>query len=281
MSNTSKSLSNYKENIHSQNGEDGVLREILHRFKIKTGSFVEFGAWDGKRLSNTYHLLEQGWNGVYIESDKDKYQDLVHNMKPFSKLVENINEYVEPEGVNTLDKLLASTKIQQNFEVLSIDIDSYDWHIWESLRNYNPIIVIIEFNRVIQPGIHQTHRENNMFSSKYIPIYNLGKSSFSATIKLGENKGYTLVCNIGDNLFFVKNSFSKKLQLPEIELLYPELLFDNDALIETDKQTDKQTDYLMNQITVNKKRLRVKIKRLEIIVFLLILFNIITFYYYR
>jgi hypothetical protein len=51
------SLSAYRKNIYSQSGEDGVLEEILRRLEIRTGSFVEFGAWDGKHYSNNFHLL--------------------------------------------------------------------------------------------------------------------------------------------------------------------------------------------------------------------------------
>ncbi len=208
------SLNKYRKNIYSQNGEDGVLDEILSRLEIRTGSFVEFGAWDGKHLSNTYNLLEKGWNGVYIEGDKGKYQDLVTNMKPFTKHVELINEYVEAVGSMTLDKLLASTKIHKKFEVLSIDIDSYDWQIWESLQNYNPIIVIIEINSQIPIGIYQTHRGGNVQGS-----------SFTATVDLGSKKGYTVVCHTG-NLFFVKDNVIPTLNLPGNEILFPETLFD-------------------------------------------------------
>ena len=207
-------LKKYRKNIYSQNGEDGVLEEILQRLNIRTGWFVEFGAWDGKHLSNTYRLLEQGWRGIYIEGDKDKYQKLIQNMEPFPDRVELINQYVEPKGSHTLDNLLTSTEIPQEFEVLSIDVDSCDWQIWEGLQNYSPIVVIIEINSNIPVGIHQTHRGKQIQGS-----------SFSATVELGSNKGYAAVCHTG-NLFFVKKSVVSLLKLPEIEIQYPELLFD-------------------------------------------------------
>ncbi len=208
------SLSAYRKNIYSQNGEDGVLKEILQRLQISAGSFVEFGAWDGKHLSNTYHLLELGWKGVYIEGDQDKFQILEKNMKMFSQQVELIHTYVEPDGKNTLDNLLNSTRIQKTFEVLSIDIDSYDWEIWRSFRNFFPTVVIIEINSSIPVGIYQTHRSQNVLGS-----------SFSSTVDLGAKKGYTPVCHTG-NLIFVENSSVEQLKLPTVELNFPETLFD-------------------------------------------------------
>ena len=73
-------LIEYRKNIHSQNGEDGVIDEIFKRINLASLSHekwcVEFGAWDGKHYSNTFHLVEQGWNAVYIEGDIEKYSDL-------------------------------------------------------------------------------------------------------------------------------------------------------------------------------------------------------------
>jgi hypothetical protein len=57
------SLSKYRKNYFSQNGEDGVLEEILSRLDIKSGWCVEFGAWDGKTFSNTFQRLSRpSWN---------------------------------------------------------------------------------------------------------------------------------------------------------------------------------------------------------------------------
>ena len=208
------SLSAYRKNLHSQNGEDGVLQEICARLGLKEGFFVEFGAWDGMHLSNTFRLLEDGWSGVYIEADTTKFQDLTRNMKTYSGRVELINAFVEPEGKNRLDNLLLSTKAPQNFEVLSIDIDSCDWQIWHSLQNYSPLIVVVEINSYIPVGIFQTHRGRAIQGS-----------SFTSTLDLGNRKGYTAVCHTG-NLIFVRNSHVSKLRLPESEILFPETLFD-------------------------------------------------------
>ena len=86
-----------RKNIYSQNGEDGVVELLTEFLDIKEGSFCEFGAWDGKYLSNTYNLLEnKNWKGVYIEGDKDKYQDLLKLKDQYGDKVQTINATDSP-----------------------------------------------------------------------------------------------------------------------------------------------------------------------------------------
>jgi hypothetical protein len=209
------SLTNYRRNVYSQNGEDGVLGEIFRRLGITTGWFVEFGAWDGKHLSNTYQLLvESGWSGVYIEGDAARHADLVRNMAPYADRVATIQAFVRPTGTDSLDALLATTRLPIEFDFLSIDIDSDDWFIWQGLSRYSPRIVCIEINNDIPPGIWQTNRDGIAYGS-----------SFTATVDLGKRKGYTPVCHTG-NVIFVRNDLVDKLEMPREELEFAELLFD-------------------------------------------------------
>ena len=69
----------YKRNIYSQNGEDGIILEILKRLKLNSKNkwCCEFGAWDGIHGSNTFNLVKNlNYNAVYIEGEKKKYKEL-------------------------------------------------------------------------------------------------------------------------------------------------------------------------------------------------------------
>jgi hypothetical protein len=103
--------------------------------------------------------------------------------------------------------------VAAEFELLSIDIDSWDYHIWSSLERYQPKVVIIEINSSFPPGLHLVHN----------PPYVQG-SSFSAMLELGRNKGYTLVCHTG-NMIFVRNDGAAAVGLDGCFLRNPELLF--------------------------------------------------------
>ena len=87
-------LNKYSKKIYSQFGEDGIILEILNRLGSQNldNWCVEFGAWDGIHLSNTFNLVQQGWNAVYIEGDKSRYKDLIRTSKKYTKILCSCNQ---------------------------------------------------------------------------------------------------------------------------------------------------------------------------------------------
>ena len=238
-------LIEYRKNVYSQNGEDGVLDEIFKRINVASSNnekwCVEFGAWDGKHLSNTFHLVEQGWNAVYIEGDKEKYQDLLETVKQYPK-IKPINAMVgfEESDSDNLNNLLSGTKIPEDFDLLSIDIDSFDLAVWQCFVG-KPKVVIIEINSSIEPGILQWH--DGIFCQG---------NSFSSTIKVAEDKGYMLVCHTG-NLIFLREDLVHMIDLDNRSIHFPETLFLNNWLISKKNNSDNLTFF---------KRLKTKLKKL-------------------
>lgn len=193
----------FKKDIHSQNGEDGIIEELLNRLEINEGWVCEFGAWDGIHLSNTFNLVKtKKFKAVFIEGDQLKYKDLLNTCKNFQNIIP-INAFVDYNDTkNSLDNLLKNTEIPYDFDILSIDIDGYDYYIWKSLINYKPKIVIIEINSSIN-----TNNQNYIHEP---PKYN--GTGFRPTFNLGIDKGYTFVLHTG-NMFFVRNDLFNKLNI--------------------------------------------------------------------
>jgi hypothetical protein len=188
----------YRKNVHSQNGEDGVIQEILRRLDITTGWACEYGAWDGKHLSNTFALVERGWNVVMIEGDMAKVNDLYKTVAEYPNIVP-IGSFVEITGVNSIDNILNRTKIPTDFDILSSDIDSYDYEVWREMKLYNPKIVIIEINSGADASDkNHTHTTTN------------AGTGFRPMLELAESKGYTFLCHTG-NMIFIRNDLFDQL----------------------------------------------------------------------
>lgn len=208
-----RDLLSCRRNIFSQNGEDGVIAEIMKRLNISRGWFCEFGAWDGKYGSNTYALLKKNWHGVMIEGNSARFQALRRTASKFPDTLVIRQAFVShDDGPNSLDSLLAQTAIPENFEVLSIDIDSYDYHVWRSFVRYRPKLVIIEIDSGTLPGEKFVYNGKNRLTS------------FTAMLELAQSKDYTLVCHTG-NMFFVPNEIVGMLGIDAEMLANPDSFF--------------------------------------------------------
>lgn len=189
-------LKKFASNKTSQYGEDGILKEVFRILPQRKERWsVEFGAWDGKYMSNTYELVQnQNWHGVFIEASKAKFVDLKKTFRNNTKTV-LINELVHFEGSNTLDEILSKTGIPREFDLLSIDIDGCDYYIWESLKDHLPQVVCIEFNPSIPSDIEFVQKKNFKI--------NHGNSLLS-TVNLAKTKGYELIATTWCNAIFVR-----------------------------------------------------------------------------
>ena len=184
---------NYRRNIYSQNGEDGILMVLFAELGITPRWVCEFGASDGKFCSNTFRLVERGVNAVYIESDPQLYEKTRAACAAYPNVI-TMNTFVDFTGENTLDNLLATTPIPKDFDILSIDIDSYDYQVWNAVEEYTPKVVIIEINSSVSPldPLH-IHDGQKYQGTGFLPMS-----------RLGTKKGYTLLCHTG-NLIFLRN----------------------------------------------------------------------------
>jgi methyltransferase FkbM-like protein len=191
-------LLDYQKNIYSQSGEDGILAKILETLPNCDKWCVEFGAWDGQLFSNACHLIDDaGYSAVMIECDTARFKDLLkrHGKNP---RVIGLNALVGFTEADSLDHLLAKTPIPKDFDLLSIDIDGNDYHVWNSTVLYKPKVVVIEFNPTIPTEFEYVQEAD--------PGSNQGSSVLSLT-RLGKTKGYELVSVTTLNAILVRSEY--------------------------------------------------------------------------
>ena len=184
-------LRSHERQVHSQGGEDGVLAHLFACVGTTNRHFVEFGAWDGRNLSNTAHLrLGSGWQGLLMDGDPERVSDVV------------CEEFVTAENIQAL---FAKHAVPRAFDLLSIDIDGNEYWVWKALREWRPRVVVIEYNVFFGIDVSKTmpydaaHRwDKTMFHG----------ASLAALRKLGREKGYTLLHtdSYSPNAFFVDDA---------------------------------------------------------------------------
>ena len=191
-------LAEYARNVTSQYGEDGIIHKILETIGKADRWCVEFGSWDGKNCSNTFDLIERrGYSAVLIEANARRFKDLVKTFGANERVV-LLNAVVGFERDNCLDRLLESTEIPTDFDLLSIDIDGNDYHVWEAVRAYKPKVVVIEFNPTIPPEVEFVQPRDMSVTQG---------SSLLSISKLGRSKGYELVAVTVTNALFVDTNY--------------------------------------------------------------------------
>lgn len=205
QSNTGQLLNTYAYNVASQFGEDGIIEKILETIGKTDNWCVEFGAWDGKYLSNTYNLLQnKSYSGVLIEADKTKFKVLQETYKSNNK-IHCVRAMVGYDTHNNLDVILAKTPIPKNFDLLSIDIDGNDFHVWEAMRTYQPKTVVIEYNPTVPNCI-------DFVQAKAMHLTQ--GCSVKALVRLAKSKNYELVAVTDCNCIFVDKQYFPLFNLP-------------------------------------------------------------------
>lgn len=204
-------LHKYARNVHSQNGEDGILAEALGRLGFdawreadedsvaddlarRPGHAVEIGGNDGKWMSNTRLLVEHGWSGLFVEADYDLFLKCKENWK-HNPTVRSQCSAVDDKNVNAF--------VDDSCDLLSIDVDGDDYKIFAGLKA-RPKIVIMEIDSSIP---------------SHDPSFNAdGGAGYFRGVELGLEKGYFLLCHTG-NLIFVRDDF--KHLFPEVKSKHP------------------------------------------------------------
>lgn len=194
-------LAHFEAQVFSQNGEDGIIREILRRIGSTDRFFVEIGAGHGLE-GNTAYLLRMGWKGVWVEADPRAVRSIQTH---FAAELESgqlrlVQSFVTRENASPL---LSDARVPPEFDVLSVDVDRNTSHIWRALRAFRPRVVVIEYNASIPAS--------DEWEVPYDADAVWDESSyFGASLKslerIGAEGGYVLVAcdRTGLNAFFVR-----------------------------------------------------------------------------
>ena len=199
--------SRYEHQTYSQNGEDGILMEILRRLGENSKRFVEIGSGDGLE-NNTRLLLELGWEGLWIDGNERNCELARKENASFAETgaLKVKQAFVTTRNVN---ELLEREELARDADLLSIDLDLNTYHVWEAMKETTARIIIMEYNGFLPPDREWVAKHDP--EGWWKGDIHMGASLKSLTL-LAESKGYRLAgCDLsGTNAFFVPAELAEK-----------------------------------------------------------------------
>lgn len=200
------SLTPFELRVFSQNGEDGVLAEILRRVGESSRFFVEIGAAGSE--ANCVLLADVfGWSGLFVDASQRQYDRLLRKYAASGDVAVR-RAFVSAANV---ESVLAEAGVPPEPDVLSIDIDGDDYYVWEAIDAHRPRIVVIEYNAALGA-------ERRLVQARGRPQDGtaFAGASIRALESLAERKGYRLVHTelTGNNAFFVRDDLPGRFLEP-------------------------------------------------------------------
>lgn len=189
-----------KKNDNSYGGEYDAINNLVLKLGLNNGIVVDIAASDGYSQSSTLGFFSKpGWSGLAVEMDPIKFSKLSFLYSNF----ENAKLARSKVTPNNVKDLFCAFEMPCDITVLNLDIDSYDLSIIESIlkSNYKPIIISMEINEKIPPGIFFTvdydekhyWREDNFFGC-----------SIDAAVDIIKPHGYILYALEYNNALFIR-----------------------------------------------------------------------------
>ena len=195
-------------------GEAKKLIELCEKFQINKGYYVDIGASDGWTSSATFPFAKsKNFSGLSIEPDSEKFKKMKFIYKNFNN-AHLSDSKVTPENVISL---LKEFDVPENFDLLNLDIDSYDLFVVKGLLDsFQPKIISMEINEKIPPPIYFTviYDEKHFYEGD--DFYGCSLQAAYEELYKFDYKLHTLLYN---NAIFISSEVSKnqpKLSVTEV-----------------------------------------------------------------
>ena len=158
--------------------------------------------------NNTLFLLLKGWKGFWVDGDLKNIK-AIHNKFLFLKDSGRLSIKQVWIDKDNIDSLINDFGLPQEIDLLSIDIDGNDYHVFKNIVSLNPRVVVIEYNAKLPPPVKWVMTYNQCHTKTNTDYFGASLKSFEY---LFQKKGYSLVgCNIsGVNAFFVRKDLIKE-----------------------------------------------------------------------
>jgi hypothetical protein len=192
-------------NVFTTHNEDGILQYLLSKTGTASKFFIDIGSNDCINSNCANLAFHYNWKGIFIDGNSRFINRGKYIYRSYFK--SDFNRFIFKKAIvqlSTINQLLEQLSVPETVDLLSIDLDGNDYHIWKALEIIRPKIVVVEVQ--VEKGMTDFIPPYNEVFELYEEEIPKGASPLSM-IELANLKGYQLVAanTQGFNLFFVRN----------------------------------------------------------------------------
>ena len=223
---------------YSIEAEDLLAERLVYKLigkpESETGVYVDIGAYDPLRASNTHLLYKRGWHGLNVEPNPDQIQRFL-DLRPRDKTINIgisemegsllytkfkeplLNGFLEPKWVEChvrmgaeivsqqqipvapASKIIAEQLPDTHVDLLDIDVELLEMEVLRSLDfdSFRPSVIVIE----LHGPVHQ------LDTTKPIPSYDVETISRTKEARLLKAAGYAFFSRLWHSSIFLERSY--------------------------------------------------------------------------
>ena len=198
--------------VFSQWGDDGIIDFLTQYLEFEHKTFLEFGVENYAEANTRFLLMNRNWTGFVIDGSEKNISTIKNSELYWKHELTAACNFITKENINDIIK---EHGFEQKIDLLHIDIDGNDYHIWEAIQCISPTLVIMEYNSIFG--------SDKPWTIPYNPQFERGKAHYShlycgasllSLCDLANEKGYVFIGtnSAGNNAYFVKKGKEKNLQ---------------------------------------------------------------------
>lgn len=207
--------------VYSGDEEDGLLLYIFSLCGTTNRTVVEISVQDGRECMAANLIIHHRWRGflfdgdpVFVESGRRFF---AHHPATRPAPPQFEMQWFTRDNVNSV---LRDAGVPEEVDLLSLDIDGVDLHIWRALNAVRPRVFIGEFNNAVPSHRSITVPYRSDFDYRKNPPGQqfFRSASLAALVKVSRAKGYRLVAvnALAYNGIFLREDVGVGI-FPEIE----------------------------------------------------------------
>lgn len=192
--------------VYSQYGDDGIIDHLLNHIALPEAEqfFVEFGVENYEEANTRFLMHQRNWSGLIMDGSAQHMAHARAQNYYWQHELTAAEAFVTCENVQALFK---QHGVPQRLGLLHIDIDGNDYWVWEAITDYQPALVIMEYNALwgAEHAVSTPYKADFQRTAAHHSNLYFG-ASLAALCHLAEQKGYVcLGCNRhGNNVYFLQ-----------------------------------------------------------------------------